>query len=312
MEFDEVLRDGLTHHKVAGPLGPYPDVPASQPYQLSSPQTSVFGGGTAKVNWSFNGVQQTPFQFCILGTNPSLSAAQAELTTPDKFWFMWNIAVHETNGMNFCESPRSNGADYCRSHPERDGLPLWGKPGGYGIIQYDADVLQGAPDPSLSVLWDWKQNVAMGQTLAAQTAGPIQDTLNDGERRAYPFWLRQVRQWQQWNALWNPQDPVQAVNIRPAPQQDTGGCHFRVNPTPSAGLRDSPITGQPGTYWFGDATLIKQYNGAPTNYVSWNGTVDGNQYWNPFNLANSVNQDVVHDVCTCSTVAACEHHPIPQ
>ena len=103
-------------------------------------------------------------------------------------------------------------------------------------MQYDPDTPHGEPIPPLYVLWDWKQNVAMGQTEYQQKAGPVQDILDHNDGRAYPFWLRQVRQWRQWN-----EGHLDKIQPDPPRQHEAPNCLFKLNPNPTPGLQDSPI-----------------------------------------------------------------------
>jgi hypothetical protein len=69
----------------------------------------------------------------------------------------------------------------------------------------------------------------------------------------------------------------------------------------SIGL-ETPTNGTGNTYWFADAILMKQYNGAPANYVSWKNTklVQGQApYWS-YNPSNSVSANTVQEVCSCT------------
>jgi hypothetical protein len=90
----------------------------------------------------------------------------------------------------------------------------------------------------------------------------------------------------------------------PADQQESAACTFTLALDSNGNATQT--TGRSNTYWFGDAILIKQYNGADHNYISWNSTTWG------FNKANTKSTNYVGDVCTCTNQsgAGCQHsHP---
>jgi hypothetical protein len=223
---------------------------------------SLFGG-QAVLQWTYNGVAQQPFSFCILGTNPDFTTAGTVLAAVP-YWMAPNIAVHETNTSNFCELGRLQSA-YCSSSANF-GWPVWGTPGGYGIMQVDSP-------PSLDAIWNWRTAIAAGKTKLDSHAGPVQDTSDPKgqgtDKRAYPFWIRQVKQWQIYNSK-----PTFG-SVIPAPPDQTEGtqgssCTFTLSPS-AAPAYTTPNTGQTGTYWFGDAILIKQYGGvaSTTKNANW-------------------------------------------
>ena len=102
-----------------------------------------------------------------------------------------------------------------------------------------------APD-----IWNWQQNVVDGKLQIVTK----RDAPGNG---AYAFWNRQVQQWSDWNAA-NPTIPS-----APPPDDPEGNCLFsatgpyQINGPPYQTMRES----------FADAILIKQYNGAATNYI---------------------------------------------
>lgn len=93
---------------------------------------------------------------------------------------------------------------------------------------------------------------------------------------AYHFWIRQVRQWNLFNGNAALKDRVPP----PADQIETSNCTFTLPLNkPCDANKDTvgletpvPVVAgqQHTTAWFGDAILIKQYNGAKPNYISWN------------------------------------------
>ena len=283
------------------PFGPLQQLPARQTWNAG------FGsivGGQAVLEWSYNGVAQQPFNFCILGTNPDPAIVGTVLAAVP-YWMAPRIAVHETNTSNFCEYGRLQ-SGYC-SNSANYGWPVWGPPGGYGIMQVD-------PPPSLDAIWNWRSAIAAGKNKLDLHAGPVQD-LSDaagvglgGENRAYPFWIRQVKQWRIYNSA-----PRFGRQLPPPDDQTESTCKFTLSPA-SAPLHSTPTTGIGGVYWFGDAILIKQYGGTETktgknaNYVSFinNTSTLVEPSWSFFK-PNSVSSNVVYEVCTCTSNQQCQH-----
>jgi hypothetical protein len=272
----------------AFPFGPLQQVAANQPW--SAPFGS-FAGGEAQLLWTYNGVDQTPFDFCIRGTNPDVTAATSMLSGVP-YWFAKNIAIHETNMSQFCEAGRAQVA-FC-ADTTKFTLPIWGTPGGYGMMQVD-------PPPSQDAIWNWTSAINAGQNQLQDLAGPAIDTSATIplDKRAYPFWLRQVKQWETFNSALPAQSQVPAP-VDPGPLFSPN-CNFISSKTSSTGAN---------TYWFGDPTLIKQYGGtiAPdgrnANYVSW---IQGlTPHWE-FDKANKISKDVAYEVCTCVSSSSCQH-----
>ena len=116
--------------------------------------------------------------------------------------------------------------------------------------------------------------------------------MGDGQdQSAYGFWLSQVQQWRQWTA--NPANP----QVGPLPDTPEAGCTFNFGDIP-----DSKFGHPQGTYWFGDPILMKQFGGAPMNYVSFLSADVTNPRWN-FCRANASNANIVYEFCTCQQVA---------
>jgi hypothetical protein len=88
------------------------------------------------------------------------------------YWMAKNIAIHETNESQFCEPGRAQAA-YC-SNSANVFLPIWGRPGGYGAMQYDPD----PGPPSIDEVWNWRTNITSAGLLLASLAGKVQDTSN--------------------------------------------------------------------------------------------------------------------------------------
>ena len=288
------------------PYGPWPPYSGSQVVPFT---VSPFGN-RGLIQWSYNDVPQPNFTFNVLGQNPSTGdytafdeALNAVTINGTPAWFTRNIAIHETSEAQFWSLGITDSTSWCSTNrlgplnnsPQQTGMPVYGEPGGYGILQLDPPV---APVD----IWNWTQNILDWQSRFAALAGPEVDTSASLPRdpRAYPFWIRQVLQWQSYN-----NSPVG----QPVPWPGDPGpkfspnCTFQVpSPTQFPPVRN---TGQPSTYWYGDAILMLQIAGvAPTgaNYVSWNNSDPAAPYWS-FNKANGVKCDVVYEFCTCTSVS---------
>jgi len=284
--FNQIIdQDGDTQPVVwAYPVGPIalPGPSASQPQTWNIPPE----GNQATVNWWYNGTAQSPFQFSIFGQNPASSTALAALQATG-LWMAPGVATDETNLANFCQPGATDGDAYCQNG-RNAGMPLYGRPAGYGIMQTD-------PPPSAASIWDWTAAVAAGAAELQSKAGPASYT-NATDQSAYPFWIRQYQQWQAYNAL-NPNAQIGP----PANQQEGPNCTFTNSSVPT---NSSP-------YWFGDAELIKQYNGLSPNgyqYLSWNNTNKNVPPAWSFVKANTQWPNYVHDVCNCMVQSACTHN----
>ncbi len=269
---------------------------------------SIFGGNAA-IKWTYNGQEQPSFNFYICGTNPNFVTAGAVLDSMP-YWFSRKIALHETNMSQFCESQRMQ-ANYCAASKNHFGRPVLDDDNaGYGMMQLD-------PALTVDLLWNWRANVEGGKSELDQIAGPTEFRLKnqpDG-KKAYPFWIRQVREWTQYNLAAEPSKRVPP----PLDRQETGNCTFTLPLNKpwdankdSVGL-EAPTNGTNNTYWFGDAILIKQYNGAPVNYVSWNNTATPPSW--SYNPKNGSSLNTVYEVCSCTAPGppdSCSRLPVPK
>jgi hypothetical protein len=267
-------------------------MPASQTWNIS-PEFGEPGvlirGGQATLEWSLDGGATQQYGFCIRGTNPSETTIEAFLTAFVAPWFLKNIFYHETLMSQFCEPVRMQ-VLYCAPSNNHWGRPIFGYPGGYGLGQLD-------PPPGLDAIWSWKSNAAASIAPVEAKAGPPVYTTND-DPRAYPFWMRQIRDW----SLFNQAFPGEAI---PPPAPDWNPTSPSIQPQCQFVFAEAPITNQPGTYWFGDAVLMKQYAGAPVNYISWdNVSVPAQPRW-VINRANASDPNVVGEFCTCETRNTC-------
>ena len=126
VKFAQTLRDGSTQlHTVSFLVGPRPfTTSADGVMQFTDAGSNVFGGD-AKITWRYNGADQTAFEFKIRGQNPTTGQAGTYIASRS-YWFLRNIAYHETNMSQFCEIGRTGGSSYCGSNTNRTGPTcLW-------------------------------------------------------------------------------------------------------------------------------------------------------------------------------------------
>ena len=184
------------------------------------------------------------------------------------------------------------------------GQPVWGYPQGYGAMQIDPP--EGGGSTSLATLdayeaiWNWRANFAQWQRIVdLLKAGSANDPglgVTTQGMPGYPFWNRQVRQWNDFNT----QNSGNVVSSVPDTQEAV--CMFSFG-----GAGASPSDVSAGARWFGDAEAMKQLGGATMNYLSFlDGGVNVSQArWN-FCRKNGVNANIVYEFCTCQQVAGCQ------
>ena len=250
-------------------------------------------------------MDQTPFSFCIQSFNPSYADLYGLLGS-GTYWFAPLVSNHETNGSQVCEANREQAA-WCAGGYW--GQPVWGNPQGYGAMQIDPP--QGSGSTSLGAtdayeaIWNWRSNFAQWQRVVdvAKAGSPSDPGAGSVVGMAgYPFWNRQVIQWNSWNAA-NPSYTVPPVpDTTEGPSGPPTQCIFSFG---LGGVGPSDVT--PGAHWFGDAEAMKQLGGAPQNFLSLivNNQVSANTRWN-FCRANGVNADVVYEFCSCQQTSTCQ------
>jgi hypothetical protein len=300
-------------------------VAANQPWNIQF-DSQVFGGN-AVLEWTYNDQKQIPFSFRICGTNPDFDTLRKYISDNVPYFFAWKTALHETNASQFCEQYRQQSPNYC-SQSANWGWPVFGPPAGYGIMQLD-------PAPSQDSLWNWQAAVLAAKDRLDSLAGTPQYGTDSA---AYHFWIRQVRQWNLYNGPRTPQ-----ARVAPPPDQDESTvpntCRFTLpldkpwDDTKSSTGLESPGTLPNGTYWFGDAILLRQYGGAITkgcltedlppgliqacanwnlNYIVWknsNLSPGTKPHWNIWK-ENIVSANTVYEVCSCTVPnASCTRLP---
>jgi hypothetical protein len=287
-----------------------PTTQSSSPLQAT--WTTSFGsifGGNAEIDWTYTapgGSAQAgnPFHFPICGQNPDFTTAGTALAASspsgNQYWFAPYIANHETNMSQFCDTTgNTSGESYCQMNsqqPSALGLPILGGGAGYGMMQLDP-VPNPPPNGTSDALWNWQTNIKAGLAL-----------LDTKAASAYPFWIRQVQQWQLWNSQNPPVDP---------PSETRASCTFLAvdgngNPLPAS---------QTNPYWYGDAILMGYYAGLdpqPNNpspspaYMSWlnSGVYTANPVWsyNRTKTYQGVAHNPFYEFCTCTTQgSSCQH-----
>lgn len=222
--------------------GPLPTTSVGQSWTYS---TST--GGTISIDYSLNGsAMQVGIQFNIRGIAPPMT--EVKQYAGSEPWFLTRLIAQESGYVMFI-----NG-----------GVPIWGPPAGYGIMQTD-------PPDSLANLFDWHSNVDEGKSrVYAILPGAIN------------FWERQLRDWATWNES---HDPV------PLPDDQVEG------------LITFTATGNttPGFVSFQDAIWLKRYNGATKDYISFINAPNSSNIpvgtWT-INNTNSLGKNYVRLVCS--------------
>jgi hypothetical protein len=273
---------------------------AAQTWVAPGPSDGSVHVGAATLSWTYAApgqqpVQQDKFTFKVCGTNADYTMESNALSAPaSRYWFAWNLVLHETNASQFCQQAgnRNDGSDYCVQQ-QNDGLPTFnGSVHGYGILQLD-------PAISAQDLWDWTQVFADWQGL------------NDG-RPAYQFFNSQLVQYNNYNTVLPvdqrvaPQSDVVYYQAEAGPNNTTVedttavACRFTMLAVNSIAFFGPLYTTDPTQHWFGDAVLIKAQGGAATNYISWLGLkYTRAPHWS-ISPANSVSPDLVKGVCSCT------------
>ena len=227
---------------------------ANQSWNITQAFGTLTRGGSATISATYSG-QQLSFPFTIIGTNPDPNIVKAALGTNP--WFVQNIAKWESGYSQFNSS----------------GLPFFGTPHGFGIMQLD-------PPGNSQNIWNWNNNVSVGVAQINWLSGDSQT-----------WWQSQQSQFNSWNQQ-NQTNPVSP------PQDDTeGSVVFSYSPS---GVKKS----------FADAIAIKRYNGEPSgkNYIAWQnqGPYQNAPFWQFQRCETVIVQGVPQNSCyvqsVCSTV----------
>ena len=107
----------------------------SSTWNISNELNGTFCGGTATLSYTLDGMKGMDKTFYIRGTNPTQSQIFSYASTIEEEAVCWK----ESSFRQF------NGT----------GLPLYGPPNGWGLMQKD-------PPPSLDYLWNWQVNLQGG------------------------------------------------------------------------------------------------------------------------------------------------------
>jgi len=296
-----------------------PGQAANQPYTFPVPFNAVHIGW-ALLNYTYSAgsggsaEDQPTFEFKICGTNPDansvppLPANGATMTALNNtgYWFAPNFALHETNMSQFCQQAGGRAAAAYCSDAKVDGLPVFGPPAGYGILQVDPAFVVGDAFSFQTNVDDW--------------AGKV------GTSGGASYWNGQVISWQSYN-----KDPQHTPVAAPA-AISYPGCTFAMPADNSAGKPASGLS-------FGDAETIKEIAGigycfpdpscpkAPANArppTQVNTTLEfirfqkdhlnagDTPYWSVI-PANTINNNIVMEICSCvgPTRSSCQSSGSP-
>jgi len=140
------------------------------------PFEGILQGGDLIINWNYNNLSGTK-TILIRGKNPQLSVIKeyGSKVGSNKYWFIWDLMKRESSNRQFMNIQTINKTtgekgkykpldenkiyDDVTHKSEQVGLPLWGKPKGYGLKQLDnwngkiCNTLQR---------WNWQENIKGG------------------------------------------------------------------------------------------------------------------------------------------------------
>ena len=166
------------------------------------------------------------------------------------------------------------------------GLPVFGTPGGWGMMQVD---LAGGQFLDPQALWNWRDNIAAWMQYIF---GPLA-SINPGDTSAsygYSFWRRQYDDWSRFYT-------DNGYPDLPQPLQVGANCRFLYTRDYISPAVSNPAL-VPQSAWLGDAIVMKNIGGSTVNYASF---IIGTGAWliNPtqYNPTSNTNQDIVREFC---------------
>jgi len=134
-----------------------------------------FEGGNATITWTFDGVQQSSFNFFVNGTNPPNSTVDSYLSNGDGAWFKQNLVAYESGA--YTDAPYNQYHQFVATPYD----PVWGAPDGIGLMQLEPPArASGDAD-----FWAWPVNVADGLSW-----------LDGKKSAAYQSWNNELTQMQ--------------------------------------------------------------------------------------------------------------------
>jgi hypothetical protein len=241
----------------------------------------LVAGGDVTFSWrlrpssTWNSLQsqsgsQTPFKVTIRGLpapSEALFRSHVINNLGDSPWFLKWIPAAESRFDQFETSSKFYlGVLYAVT-----GMPLWGPPHGYGMMQIDPPTGGQGNLPPITTMFNWRVNVDVARALLYVDKKPVADA----------YWRGQVQLWGERN-LTNPGDPVAT------PEKDTGNCRFRFGiETPDQQNRFFTID---------DANWIKAYNSISGGGNGWYVQFTGNGW--QYNETNANNDPYVFKVCS--------------
>ena len=152
-----------------------------------------------------------------------------------RHWGFW--------GLGRAEQGRRSGWPHFKS----DGLPVWGPPHGFGLMQVELNPGATLDSDQLGKMFNWKLNVAEAKRLNTIKATQSQNFYWDS--------------WIQWlvfaQANGGPSTPTLYTESTPSRVEQ---CTF-ADPSQVGGILDARS--------YIDGITIKKYNGAELNYLHW-------------------------------------------
>jgi hypothetical protein len=228
---------GTTSFDQYYPTGPptvYPEgSPAGSPWSITAST-----GGTVTVLWALNGASQNSFSFNVNGANanPTHSALLGSLGNSP--WYLPFVPGAESSYRQF----------------DSNGIPFWGFPDGYGVMQIDS---ASGVTLRLNLLYNWQDNADEGRSELQAKA-----------QLASNWWDSQKQQWQAYNAG---KPTQQQFPLPPDYFCGNAGTSARPNylcntdPAQVPGARCKLTAQDPppaGSRHFRDGITLKRYNGA--------------------------------------------------
>lgn len=267
--------------------GPPPPVTLAlnQPWDIAAafaglPEEQRIFGGRATLGLNVGALFQQDLQFRIRGRNPEDAVARAYidqragLTNPEDLWFAYAIAKseslrHAANGdplyyNQFYPVPARGTTD--------KGLPLWGRPDGWGMFQIDYS-RQRPRVATIAEIWNWRVNVRSGlEKLAEKRVEATTWMQSLAPRGARPTGQRPQSQVDAGGGVYQP-DPNGDGNTADAAV--VGGAPIAV-PNEIVNIHCAFIDGNERN--IEDAVTMKGYNGSSRPpggfagyYVAWSG-----------------------------------------
>ncbi len=236
-----------------------------------------FEGGNATISWTFDGVQQSTFNFFVNGTNPPNSTVDSYLASGAAPWFAQSLVAEESGAYKY--APYNQYHQFVATPYDT----IWGTPDGIGLMQVEPPNRLNGNDLDF---WAWSENIADGLHLLS--------TLRCANCTSSGPYVN-------WTSEYN--DMIANTGGHPIPANWPSDCITPANGAACAGfgpLRTfycSFSSGNPNgsPNGFGDANWMHAYNGF--FFVTWvDAAPPATGHWEYDALGPS--SGYVYNVCT--------------